>query len=106
MSESQLNNCVLVQPQDVLVFYRNQSQSESAATISIARLSSYAKSIKYELKTTNKKAYRVSSTNGQLPSNQTRAFIYVIINQDAALEKCLLDRFKLILYIDGDRKLL
>jgi SET domain-containing protein len=85
---------VFISPEHVLTFERDKFQS--TATITIKRSPHYKKPIHYQLKTTHKQAYVVSSAKGEITAEEKDRDIHIEIDEGYPLEQCLLDRFKLI----------
>lgn len=86
-------------PENVIVFYRNEFQS--ASTIKISKNAALKEPLKFQLKTTNKAAYLVSESSGELSSGHLTRYINILINEQFPLEQCLHDRFKLLIFIPG-----
>lgn len=51
-----------VEPENVIVFYRNEFQS--ASSIKITKSKSFKEAVRFQLKTTNKASYLVSESSG------------------------------------------
>lgn len=79
------------------MFYRNEFQS--ASTIKIIKPLSVEGPLHFQLQTTNRNAYLVSETSGNMIQSQTVRYINILIKEQTPLEQCLHDRFKLLVTV-------
>lgn len=90
---------VRVEPENVIVFYRNEFQS--ASTIKITKSSSLNSALRFQLKCTNRYAYLVSESSGVIDVGTKDKYISILIKEQTPLEQCLHDRFKLLITLPG-----
>lgn len=93
---------VRIEPLNIIIFSCNEYQI--VGNVKIMVNSSYGASFNnkytFSLQTSNKSAYSVSKSVGEIPSSTAPYYITIFINNGVSLEQCLKDRFKLT--VKGD----